>query len=309
MNSAQAEAFLCARFGGDVHDVVPIDHGEWSRAYAFRRGGDAFIARFSALDEDFAKDRLAARFASPQLPIPRIVEIGDAFAGFYAISERPRGACLDDLDAGGMRVMLPSLFAALDAMRETDLPAATGFGGWGADGNAPHSSWRDALLDVANDRPEHHTHGWRERLAASPTGSGPFEEAFDLLQNLSADCPDARHLIHGDLLNFNVLVDNGRISAVIDWGCAMYGDFLYDLAWFLYWAPWYPAWRGIDFRAEAVRHYAAIGLDVLNFDERLRCCLIHIGLGDQAYSAFKESWERVAAGAARTREVAGIFQR
>ena len=48
-----------------------------------------------------------------------------------------------------------------------------------------------------------------------------------------------RHLIHSDLLNYNVLVADGRISAVIDWGCAMYGDFLYDLAWFEFWAPWY----------------------------------------------------------------------
>jgi len=28
-----------------------------------------------------------------------------------------------------------------------------------------------------------------------------------------------------------LLVDGGRISTVVDWQCAMYGDFLYDLAW------------------------------------------------------------------------------
>ncbi len=113
-----------------------------------------------------------------------------------------------------------------------------------------------------------------------------------------------RHLIHSDLLNYNVLVADGRISAVIDWGCAMYGDFLYDLAWFEFWAPWYAAWRGIDFRREAARHYASIGLDVPRFEERLTGCQIHIGLAAQAYNAFKERWDALEETARRTLEVA-----
>lgn len=86
----------------------------------------------------------------------------------------------------------------------------------------------------------------------------------------------------------------------------MSGDFLYDLAWFLYWAPWYPAWHGIDFRGEAFKHYAATGLDVPNVAERLTCYQIHIGLGDQAYSAYKERWERVAQAARRTLDIARL---
>jgi hypothetical protein len=70
----------------------------------------------------------------------------------------------------------------------------------------------------------------------------------------------------------------------------MYGDFLYDLAWFTYWAPWYPAWRGIDFAHEAKSHYAAKGVEVPHFAERLRCYELHIGLGAQAYNAYKERW-------------------
>jgi hygromycin-B 4-O-kinase len=200
--------------------------------------------------------------------------------------------------------MLPALFAALDAARRVDLSASIGYGSWGADGNAPHQSWRAALLAIADDRPGERTHGWRERLVASPTGSGPFDEALARLDALVPDDAQERHLIHSDLLNYNVLVEGGRISAVIDWGCAMYGDFLYDLAWFEFWSPWYAAWRGIDFRSETADHYASIDVTVPRFEERLTSCQIHIGLAAQAYNAFKERWDALEETARRTIEVA-----
>src|SRR5690606_29808327 len=147
-----------------------------------------------------------------------------------------------------------SLFAALDAARLADISGTTGYGSWGADGTAPFPSWRAALLGVAEDRPTDRIAGWRGALAASPTGAEPFEAAYRRLQALVAYVPEARHLIHSDLLHYNVLVVADRITAVLDWGCGMYGDFLYDLAWFCFWSPWFAAWDAIDFRQEAARH-------------------------------------------------------
>jgi hygromycin-B 4-O-kinase len=309
--AAHAEAFLVEHLGGDIRDLMPVGHGEWSKAYTFAHGGGEFVVRFSAFDADFLKDRLAASYASARLPIPPILDIGPSSDGFYAIAPRASGAFLDALDGTQLRRLLPAFFAGLDAAREVNLSTSTGYGQWGADGSAPYRSWRAMLLDVASDPLESRTHGWHARLNASPTGSGKFEQALEKFRDLVSVCPEQRNLIHADLLNYNVLVDDQRLSAVIDWGCSMYGDFLYDVAWLAYWAPWYPAWDGIDFAAEAARHYAAIGLEIPDLEARLQCYMVHIGLGAQAYNAFKgeSRYEALEATARRTLELASASTR
>lgn len=305
IDEAHAEAFLVSRFGGGGYEVARLGRGEWSQAFAFRRGGEDYVIRFGAHLQDFAKDRLAAaRYACSALPVPSVIELGQASGGHYAISKRVFGEYIDDIDEIGMRALLPSLLAALDAIRLADISGTTGYGLWDADGTAPHPTWRAALRDVANDRPTDRIHGWRDRLVSSPVGIGPFEEAYDELQELAERIPQNRYLIHNDLLHYNVLVGAHRVAAVLDWGCGMYGDFLYDLAWFCFCRPWYPAWQRIDFQREAEHHYASIGLEVPGFDERLRCCQIHIGLGGQAYQAYAGNFADLKETARRTLEIA-----
>lgn len=306
VDATQAATFLSDHFGRDIGPITALVGGEWSKAYAFRLGDQELVARFSATDEDFQKDRLAAEFRTGDLPIPQVLEIGAAWEGFFAVSERIAGKPLDGLNNAEMRTMLSSLFAALDAIRLADISGTSAFGLWDATGNAPFPSWPAYLLDVVNASSASRIVGWRERLASSPTGEGPFQAAYERLQRLTANLPDQRHLVHADLLNLNVLVSGARIAGVLDWGCAMYGDFLYDLAWFCFWAPWYPEWNGIDFAKEAARHYAAIGLDVPSFEQRLRACELHIGLDGQKYNAFKERWEHVEAIAQRTLQFADV---
>lgn len=293
VNAAQAQAFLISRFGPGIRDVARIGYGEWSQAYAYRHDDGEYVARFGLFAEDFTKDRRAAQYGSPALPIPMVSEIGAAFGGAYAISERAFGGFIDDLDGAGMRAVLPSLFAALDAARQVDLTATEGYGGWDADGVAPRESWRAALLAVADDESADRIVGWRERMTRSAVANRAFQEGLDRLHSLLPYVSEDRHLIHSDLLHFNVLVAGDRISAVVDWGCSLYGDFLYDIAWIVFWAPWYPAWRGIDFKGESARHFREIGLDVPHFEERLRCYQLHIGLDSLKYNAFKQRWDEL----------------
>jgi hygromycin-B 4-O-kinase len=203
-----------------------------------------------------------------------------------------------------MRRTLPALFAALDAMRTIDLSAATGFGGWRADGRTAYTTWGAAVLGVGSGPATRGAAPAREMLAESPVGVKPFEDGYERLRELVDHCPEQRHLIHDDLINYNVLAEGDRITAVLDWGSSMYGDFLYDIAKLVYYQPWYLAWRNIDFAAEARAHYEAIGLDVPSFDERLLCYALRIGLADMGYGAFRQRWDEVDWNARRVQELA-----
>jgi hygromycin-B 4-O-kinase len=86
-------------------------------------------------------------------------------------------------------------------------------------------------------------------------------------------------------------VKDHNVSGLIDWGCAIYGDFLYELAWFGFWWPWYPQWSEIDIVNEALRHYRDQGVDLQLAHERLLVYKLHIGVTHQSYNASIRDWD------------------
>lgn len=296
---ASAAEFLRERFDGDVRDVAGIAHGEWSSTFSFDLNGEPRIIRFGVHRDDYERDQYAASLNRTDLPVPRVFEIGSGLGRHFAISERAFGAYLDDIDGPQFLAVLPGLFRAMDSMRAVAMPGP-GFGEIDGRGCATALDWRSHLLAVAE--PSERLPGWQERLRELPEANALFNEAFARLDGTASNAVEP-HLVHADLLNFNVLVDGNRPSAFLDWGCAMAGDFLYDVAWLVYCQFWYPAWDKIDIVAAAKEHFAATRLDVSDFERRLQACLLHIGLGNIRYTAFARRAEGVADACRRVREV------
>lgn len=300
----EADAFLRQRYGARVEGLAELSGGDWSRAFSFRLADQDLVVRFGRYGEDFAKDREAMALGGPDLPVPAVLEIGEALGAAYAISERCFGIFLDDLDAAQWGRVLPAILRALDALRQAPAPADDR----DAYPKAPQTSadaWGAQLLQSLVDRPGGRVSGWREKLACSSELDELFVAAKRELERLVAGCPTVRHVLHRDLLNRNVLVSNDatRLVGVFDWGCSMVGDFLYEIAWFDFWAPWHPGLAAIDLPSKALEHYRATGVEVPLFAQRLRCYNLHIGLEHLAYLAFAGREEDLFAVARRTREV------
>ena len=308
----EAAGFLAGRYGGRAHDVSELGGGDWSRAFSFRLDGRDLVARFGQYGEDFARDQEAMAFTGPDLPVPAVLETGRALGGAYAISERRFGVFLETLDEARWRRLLPALLRALDTLRRMPPSAAGGpaaaAGGPAAVAGAP-AGWRDCLRSGLIDRPGARVCGWAAILAGSAALSELFTAGEREFSALLETCPEIRHVVHGDLLNRNVLVapDGSRLTAVFDWACSVWGDFLYEAAWFTFWAPWHPGLAAIDFRSVIQGHYRATGVEVPRFGERLRCYELHIGLTHLAYCAFagRDREDDLQAVARRTREILG----
>lgn len=300
LDNQQAQAFLREQFDPASTGVEVIGEGAWSRCFGFQRGNEELVVRFGNHVDDFLKDQRAHRYATPDLPIPKVIEIGRAFGGYYAISTRVHGVALEEIDAAQWRRIVPSLVAVLEAMRTADLSATRGFGGWDGEGKALDPSWSSHLLAVGTEKPDQRTRGWRARLASFAEGEATFLWGLELLKQV-ADDTAPRSLIHADLMNRNVLVDDGRITGVFDWGCARYGDHLYDLAWFEFWAPWHPNLDVAYLRSELERRWDEVGYHPQNQAARLQACYLHIGLDHLAYNAWRGTWSTLLESAARMR--------
>ena len=299
---SQARAFLASYLDAEPSEVALIGEGAWSRCFGFRRGDEELAIRFGHYVDDFRKDQLASAYAAPDLPIPEVLEVGQAFDGAYAISRRAHGVPLESVSSTQWLVVVPSVVSALEAMRTTDISSTSGFGGWEADGQAPRATWSDHLLAVGEDTPDRRTYGWRKRLSALPEGEAAFTWGLDLLKSVASDSVP-RCLVHCDLINRNVLVLVGdeRISAVFDWGCSLYGDHLYDLAWFEFWGPWIPQLNTQHLRSHLERRWREVSYAPADKAARLMACYLHIGLDHLAYNAYLGDWSTLAATAERMR--------
>ena len=283
----QVRRFLTT--GYSPEHVARAGAGVWSTAFLFEHKGRPLVVRFGRHVEDFRKDRRAATLYGRCIPVPRVLDVGGAFEGYaYAISEWADGEAIDGLPERHFRAALPSLLDAVDALRSALPPTETGFGWWPSQGRARHDTWRDALLGIVEDEENPRLAGWRALLRANAEWSRIFDDAAARLAGLVDACPDGvRHLIHSDLTAGNVLVVDGTVSAVFDWGNSLVGDWLYDVAWLVFWSPWHPGLDADFVVSETRRRCAETGADVESFDERLRCCQLHIALDSMAYLGFR----------------------
>lgn len=284
IDAHQVKAFLDEHLNENVRDVALLGEGAWSMAFSFRTWGGEFVVRFGSYREDFEKDRHAMSFARPYLPVPRVIEIGDAFGGVFAISERHDGRFLEQLDVASFRRLKPDLLALFDALREVPVDQSIS-ADWPVDA-AQRLSWREWVSASVEDDGNPRVGGWRGELAKDGEIEELYVRGVKTLRSQLADCPNDLYLVHGDLLNRNVLVSSNalRVEAVFDWGCSVYGDFLYDVAWFTFWAPWHPGLHALDFRTVFTSHVDEIGLDVPDFEVRLSCYELQIGLNHLAYN-------------------------
>ncbi len=90
-----------------------------------------------------------------------------------------------------------------------------------------------------------------------------FDDILARMNYLLKYCPEERYLVHADFGFGNVLAHEGKITAVLDWTEARYGDFLFDVAWLDLGVP------EMDFISCFRNYYASMECNVPYFEERI----------------------------------------
>ena len=295
----EVTVFLEGLHGAPVTDVEPLSGGYWSSAFGYVADGRELVARFGEIRDGFEIDRAAMAFSSDELPVPEMLDVGDAFGGSYAISIRHVGRFLEDVRPDEADVTGPTLERLLAALRRAPVDR-DGPSSWCGDGA---STWREWVLARLVDDPDRLVSGWRETLAADPDIDELFRACEARIGELVPLCPERRDLVHGDLLNRNVLVsdDASEVTAVFSWKCSALGDFLFDVAWCTFWGAWHPGIAAIDIWKRTIT--SADPDDTVDADLRHHCYELQIGAGHLGWHAWTGDADGLRAVAERTRLV------
>ena len=254
--------------------------GQISETWFFSACGKDYVIRlirrklgFLLRKDQFITERVLNRGASTDaIPVARFVATGESDETVFTITERVHGELVDEMDDAAVEALIPTMLDMLDRIHETSLDGLSGYGGFDHQGSAPHTSWPEYLLSVADADPNGFHGNWHHLFDDSILERDLFETLLAEMRRLLPHCPAERHLIHGDYGADNMIARDGEIVAVLDWANARLGDFLWDIAWLGICMPDH------DVVGTALSRYASKGQRLASAEARLRCYYCYIGL-------------------------------
>jgi len=294
----QVDAWLTRRHNTEIRDLCSLSGGFWSSAFAYRVGKHDFVLRLSDMFEGFTIDRAAMRFTSTNLPIPKVIDIGDAFGLNYAISERHYGRFIESTssdEGGAVGDALETLLAEMRAVVTSENDVVI----WYDQEGSTKMTWHKWLTSGLVDNPDVRVSGWRSKLAKIPEIDNLYRSCESRIHELLPFCPERRDLIHGDLLHQNILVSNdaSKVTGIFSWKCSVYGDFLYDIAWCTFWGDWHPGIAASDIWNRTLEAADLTEADLENASLRHHCYELQIGashLGWNVWTGNKKQLETLA---------------
>jgi len=275
ISTNKIEDFLKASFE-NVKIISEFSGNENARAFLFASNDKEYVIKLDSHDEDFRKDKYAfEHFSSRELIIPKVFKQGKIENDLYfSISLKIDGNILNSLNLNELNLVFPHLAKVLKKIHDADISQASGYGIWNvADGNAPHQTWKDAILGI--DKSSYFN--WEKLFMEGIYEKDLFDKAYSQISDLAKFLNEDRSLIHGDFGFNNVLVEAEKVTGVLDWALSRYGDFIYDIAYLAFWDD------RLDYGKIFRKNYKDKNIE--NYDERMLCYMLHIGLTSSGFSA------------------------
>lgn len=218
-----------AALGHPIHDWSQPDAGaDHVVVLVTTASGERLVIKAGAEAEvdAFVLELLAGRGNVPTL-IAQAPLDDHPEAGSLIVMTAIDGTLLADVHRHAERYLRP----LIDAMRIVHAVTTTaGAGPVLAVERGARQSWREYLVDMLTGRdPEFR---WLEIASHPNVDGGLLTVALDraVMRAQGLAFPAQLSLLHGDLNPANVFVRDGKITGIIDWSYARYGDPLFDFA-------------------------------------------------------------------------------
>lgn len=274
-------SFLKDNFSDNISNFEVITGGEGSQAYSFDVEEKQYILRINRHDPlGFKRDEYASNhYSSPLVPIPKVYKLGKIDNDLhFCISQKVQGKILALFSNKELEILRPAMFEVLKAIHATDISNTKGYGKWDDKGQGEYASWKEFLLSV--DLYTKGVSGAPSLFETTFLEKNFWDKAYSRFIELVPFCPEERFLVHGDYGSDNILSDGEKITGVIDWGGSKYGDFIYDVAWLSFWS------HNLDYQESYLEYSKKKMTPLKNFNERLLCYKIFIGLRSMSFFAY-----------------------
>jgi hygromycin-B 4-O-kinase len=286
----QVFALLGQHFNTPISHLFPVEGGQVARTFVFHTGGQDFIIRFThnnMLDSNLPKEAyLARKFAGTAIPIAQVLLVGRFGEMYFAISYKMAGRMLEELPPLEVRDLLPQILDVLAALHGIDVSDTQRHGIFNDQGKGLFNSWSDHLQMINKEEAENDYFGkWYKLFDETFLERDLYEDLYRRMCDLLVYCPADRYLIHGSFSLRNVLAEDGKITAVLDWLDASYGDFVYDIAILDFWTPW------LGMREAFQEYHLKLRGEIPFYTERLLCYECHHALGALRFFAKSGNYE------------------
>ncbi|MHB8600845.1 MAG: phosphotransferase family protein [Ktedonobacteraceae bacterium] len=276
--SEQVLALLGQHFSTPITNLVPIEGGQVARTFAFRTSAQEYIIRFNhdtMLDSNLPKEAyLMRKFAGTTIPLAPILHVGRLGNLHFAISHKMPGQMLETLSPQEIRNLLPQILDFLAIIHSIDVSDTHGYGVFGDQGEGHFPSWGNHLRMTVREETENDYFGkWYRLFDETFLERDLYYDLYQRMCELLPYCPEDRYLIYGSLSLRNMLAQDGKITAILDWLDASYGDFVYDIAALDFWSSW------LGMREAFQQYYQQRQRELPFYKDRLLCYECYHALG------------------------------
>ncbi len=155
VDEREVVALVSDYFGAPITRIDTPQTGQIARTFICMVDGQDYVVRFNRdnMAANLLKEAYVyARYTSPRIPIPEILQVGRYGDLHYAISRRVPCVPLVSLPYEESRRTIPALLDTLDAIHTVEVVDARGYGTFDNSGTGLFSSWRESLAVIRDEQ-------------------------------------------------------------------------------------------------------------------------------------------------------------